>query len=67
MAASPVSSACWWSVSNRVNLVVRVVADRVNLRTKLLALRCRTLIEQHLNPVIVLLEQRPDLPLVFRG
>jgi hypothetical protein len=50
-----------------VNLVVRVVADRVNLRTKLLARRCRTLIEQRLNPVMVVIKQNPDLPLLFRG
>jgi hypothetical protein len=50
-----------------MNLVVRIVADSVNLRTKLLPRRCRILIEQRLNPVMVLLKQRPDLLLLFRS
>jgi hypothetical protein len=51
-----------------MNLVVRFVADSVNLRTELLPRSCRILIEQRLNPVMVLLKQRPDLlPLLARG
>jgi hypothetical protein len=44
-----------------MNLAVRFVADRVNLRTKPLPRRCRILIERRLNPSIVLLKQRPNL------
>jgi hypothetical protein len=47
--------------------VVRVVADRVNLRTELLSRSCRILIEERLNPIVVLLKQRPDLLLLFRS
>jgi hypothetical protein len=50
-----------------MNLVVRIVADSVNLRTKLLPRRCRILVEQRPNPVMVLLKQRPDLLLLFRS
>jgi len=47
-----------------VNLAVRFVADGVNLRTKLLARRFRILIEQRLNPIMVLLKQRPYMLLL---
>jgi hypothetical protein len=49
-----------------VNLAVRFVADGVNLRTKLLARRFRILIEQRLNPIMVLLKQRPYMLLLLR-
>jgi hypothetical protein len=49
-----------------MNLAVRVVADRVNLRSKLLPRRFRILIEQRLNPVMMLLKQRAHLLLLFR-
>ena len=47
--------------------VVVFVADRVNLRTELLPRSCRILIEQRLNPIMVLHEQRPDLLPLFRS
>jgi hypothetical protein len=50
-----------------MNLAVRFVADSVNLRKKLLPRSCRILIEQRLNPIVVLLKQRPDLLLLFRS
>ena len=50
-----------------MNLAVRFAADRMNLRTKLLPRCCRTLIEERLNLILVLLEQRPDLLLLFRS
>jgi len=50
-----------------MNLAVRFVADGVNLRTELLSRSCRILIEQRLNLIVVLVEQRPDLLLLFRG
>jgi len=50
-----------------MNLVVRFVADGVNLRSKLLPRRFRILIERRLNPIVVLLKQRPDLLLLFRS
>jgi hypothetical protein len=50
-----------------MNLAVRFVADSMNLRTKLLPRSCRILIEQRLNPIVVLFKQRPDLLLLFRG
>jgi hypothetical protein len=50
-----------------MNLAVRFVADSVNLRTKLLPRSCRILIEQRLNPILVLLKQRPDLLPLFRS
>jgi hypothetical protein len=50
-----------------MNLVMRVVADRMDLRTELLPRSCRILIEQRLNPVVVLVKQRPDLLLLFRS
>jgi hypothetical protein len=48
-----------------VNLAVRFVADGVNLRAKFLPRGCRILIEQRLNPVMVLHRQRPDLLLLL--
>jgi len=50
-----------------MNLAVRFVADGVNLRTELLSRSCRILIEQCLNLIVVLVEQRPDLLLLFRS
>jgi hypothetical protein len=50
-----------------MNLAVRFVADSVNLRTKLLPRSRRILIEQRLNPIMVLLKHGPDLLLLFRG
>ena len=50
-----------------MNLAVRFVADRMNLRTKLLPRSCRVLIEQSLDLIVVLLEQGPDLLLLFRS
>jgi hypothetical protein len=50
-----------------MNLVVRIVADSMNLRSKLLPGRFRILIEQRLNPIMVLLKQRPDLFLLFES
>jgi hypothetical protein len=47
-----------------VDFMMRVVADRVNLRTELLTGSIRILIEQRLNLIAVLLEQRPDLLLL---
>ena len=50
-----------------MNLAVRFVADSVYLRSKPLPRSCRILIEQRLNPIVVLLKQRPDLLLLFRS
>jgi hypothetical protein len=50
-----------------MNLAVRFVAYSVNLRTELLPRSCRILIEQRLNPIMMLLKQRPDLLLLFRS
>ena len=50
-----------------VNLAMRFVTDRMNLRSKILPRSCRILIEQRLNLIMVLLKQRPDLPLLFRS
>jgi hypothetical protein len=50
-----------------MNLTMRFVADSVNPGTKLLPRSCRILIEQRLNPIMVLFKQRPDLPLLFRS
>jgi hypothetical protein len=50
-----------------VDLVVGVVADGVNLRTQFPPRSCRIFIEQRLNPVMVLLKQWPNLPLLFRS
>src|SRR5260370_35077779 len=44
-----------------VNLVVRVVADCVNLRSKFLPQRFRILVEQCLNPIMMPLQQRTHL------
>ena len=51
----------------RMNLAVRFVADSVNVRAKLLSRSCRVFIEQRLNPIVVLLKQRPDLLLLYRS
>jgi hypothetical protein len=51
----------------RMNLAMRFVADRVNLRSKLLPRRRRILVEQRLNLVVVFLKQRADLALLFRS
>ena len=50
-----------------MNLAVRFLADSVNLRGKLLPRRIRILIEQRLNPIMVILKQRSDLLLLFRS
>jgi hypothetical protein len=47
-----------------MNLALRFVADSVNLRSKLLPRSCRILIEQRLDPIVVLVKQRPDLLLL---
>ena len=48
-----------------MNLVMRFVADGVNLRTKLLTRCSRIVIEQRLNLVVVLHKKKPDLRLLF--
>jgi len=50
-----------------MNLVVRFIADGVNLRTELLPRSFRILIEQRLNFIVVLLKQGPNLALLFRS
>jgi hypothetical protein len=50
-----------------MDLTVRLVADCVNLRAEFLARGIRIFVEQRLNLVVVLLKQRPDLLLLFRG
>jgi len=50
-----------------VNLAMRFVTDRMNLRSKILPRSCRILIEQRLNLIMVLLKQRPHLQLLFRS
>jgi hypothetical protein len=50
----------------RMNLAMRFVAYRVNLRTKFLPRRCRILIDQRLDAVVVRLKQGPNLLLLFR-
>jgi hypothetical protein len=50
-----------------MNLAVCFVADRMNLRTKLLPRHGRILIEERLNPIMVRLQQWPDLLLLFRS
>jgi hypothetical protein len=50
-----------------MDLTMRFVADSVNLRAEILARSIRILIEQHLNPIVVLLKQRPDLLLLYRS
>jgi len=47
-----------------MNLAVSIVADSVYLRSKLLPRLCGILIEHRLNPIVVLLKQRPDLLLL---
>jgi hypothetical protein len=49
-----------------MNLMVGFVADRVNLRTELLARGVRIFIEQHLDLIVMLMKQRPDLLLLLR-
>ena len=46
---------------------MRFVADRTNLRVKLLPRSCRIFVKQRLNPILVLLEQMPDPLLLFRS
>jgi hypothetical protein len=47
-----------------MNRAMRFVADSVNLLGKLLPRSCRVLIEERLNPAVVLIEQRQSpLPL----
>jgi len=51
----------------RVDLVVRPVADRVDLWAEVLARNVWIVVEQRLNLVVVLVKQRSDLfPLVWR-
>jgi hypothetical protein len=50
-----------------VNLAVSFIADRVNLRTKLLPRRSWILIEQGLKFIVMLLEQKPNLQLLLRS
>jgi hypothetical protein len=49
-----------------MNLMMGFVADRANLRTELLARGIRIFIEQHLDLIVMLLKQRPDLLLLLR-
>jgi hypothetical protein len=48
-----------------MNLAVRFGADGVNLRTQFLPRSLRILIEQCLNPIVVLLKQSPRVLLLF--
>jgi hypothetical protein len=48
-----------------MNLLVRLVADSVILRTKFLPGRFWILIEKHLNPVVMLHKQGPHSRLLF--
>jgi hypothetical protein len=50
-----------------MNLVVRFVADSMNPRAKFLPRSCWILIQQRLNPIVVLLKQRPNLRLLLRS
>jgi hypothetical protein len=50
-----------------MNLAVRIAADRVNLWCEILPRRFRILIEQRLNPIVMLLKQRANLLLLFRS
>jgi hypothetical protein len=50
-----------------MDLTMRFVADSVNLRAEILARSIRILIEQRLNPIVVLLKQGPDLLLLYRS
>jgi hypothetical protein len=47
--------------------LVGFVTDGVNLRSKILPRKSLILIEQRLNLVVVFLQQRPDLLLLFRS
>ena len=49
-----------------MDLVVRLIADRMNLRTESLAGGSRILIQQRLDIVVVFLKQRPD-PFLLRA
>ena len=51
----------------RFNLMMRVVTDGVDLCGEGLAGERRIAVEEHLNPVGMLLEQRPDLLLLVSG
>jgi hypothetical protein len=48
-------------VEEGMDLVVRIIADRVNLWTESLSGGSRILIEQRLDLVVVFLKQRPDV------
>jgi hypothetical protein len=48
-----------------MNLVVSLIANRVNLRTKLLPRGVRILVEQRLYPIMVFFKQTPHLLLLF--
>jgi hypothetical protein len=50
-----------------MNLVVRFVANSMNLGTKFLSRGFRILIEQRLNLIVVLLKQNSDLVLLRRS
>jgi len=50
-----------------MNLLVRFVADCVDLRTELLTRSVRILVKQRLNLIVVFLKQGPDLLLLFRS
>jgi hypothetical protein len=66
VAAAP--SSIFYAIKKQsMNLVVRFVADRVNLWTELLPRGFRILIEQGVNPVVVLLKQKTDLSLLCRS
>jgi hypothetical protein len=52
-------------VEQAMDFTMRFIADSVNLRSELLARCVRILVEQCLNPVVVLLERRPDLLLLL--
>jgi hypothetical protein len=51
----------------RFDLVVRVIADGVDLCRERLARERGIVVEEHLNPVVVLLEQWLDLPPLVKG
>jgi hypothetical protein len=50
-----------------MNAAVRLIADRVDLRTDLLARSIRIFVEQRLDFVVVLLQQGFDLLPLFPG
>jgi hypothetical protein len=54
-------------VQPRVNLVVRFVANRVNLRAELLAREVWILVKKRLNFIVVLIEQGSDLFALVRS